>query len=571
MAQKKNGLIHALAQYYVVVCLSVGLAYFLPFSTELNLFGEIKSHLSSLQAMFERMNLIYKIDYQNQKMELISSSILGKNSRETLFDSSKLRMSRVGQRLATIEKRCITSLFKKREILGKTGHRYLYNFLVRSRDGSDSFLRNLYQDGIFQYLSSTSVLKNSGLNEISRKNKKDQKPAVGVNSGNNELLTLERMHFYRIEYNAINGLRVGSRDIIRDYDSFLEDRIVFFRYIGYAPLFFHIFIITTAPTASVFCIYFIMKNDKDILGFFGLLERHEIEGILEDIEEYSSNHLNYFREATEGLDDGASLDNNLGQFSEKVEEFESEDNNIAMSKSAQDPPKQASFLKYSSILESLKSEKLEEGAAQRVVSKKKNTILKRKPYSGMKKKRAQDQPNSLTNIKEEENRERSYLEDDSKLALNIRGRNLSPGARMIKKIKDANTFSRMCMSQIDESRSQLEDDQRVADRVQLLKSKARSVDTTLIKLVILPLTVVIVAFIATGIFIKTMWANEIFFLDKNIIKLGRFGNNLNLVYNLMYRGLSNSEYPKMEVNGKILDHPCLYHQIWIEFICTRVR
>ena len=80
--------------------------------------------------------------------------------------------------------------------------------------------------------------------------------------------------------------------------------------------------------------------------------------------------------------------------------------------------------------------------------------------------------------------------------------------------------------------------EQVSEKVYTMRSNGRKISKKLVFLIVLPITLVTVSLIGFGIYVKQDWVAKFSFVDKNINKLARISNNLNLVFNMMYQSLS---------------------------------
>ena len=283
MLEKKTGSIFKLGYFFFWVCVMVALDKLPTYVFEVSMLSEIDTHFHSLKFMFLRGRAISTARFFNQKLELLSSSWIVHNRSEN-FQLTAEQLQNTSLLLSFYEDQSMTALTYKRKIQKETLRRYVYPFYYKLRDGGHTFIHSLYQDGVYQFMGSLSVLENAKIGDICRKNE-----SRGIQGGFG--LTEERMHFYRAEYNSQNSLRTGNADIIEDYNLFVGKRIKLLFLVIFVHILLDVGIATMVNLVSWVCIPHILDNHLDVIGFFALLSGKEIGVIIREARLYKREEL----------------------------------------------------------------------------------------------------------------------------------------------------------------------------------------------------------------------------------------------------------------------------------------
>ena len=233
---QKNKIISYTVNLALVVGTTLGAAYFIGHRGEQHYLQELPLHLESIQCIFRREDLVLSIKHFSRRMDFIANNKL-LDPNYALFNQTKIDLKENSLRLSTIEKSYIEIKRRKKNAVNgrKSVLEATYPFLVVLRDGSCSMIQSDYQDGVYQYLSSTSKIMNSGVKDLRRTEaESDSLQEIcrlnsdfeSENSGKvkNKIMTAERMHFHRLDYNSIHSLRTGNDDIIDRYESLIKER-----------------------------------------------------------------------------------------------------------------------------------------------------------------------------------------------------------------------------------------------------------------------------------------------------------------------------------------------------------
>ena len=281
---KKSGLVFSLTNFVAFISFTIIGSYIAGYYFETAYFKEFESHFTSKISMFRRGLAISDIRFYNRKLELLSSGWLTVD-KQSEHDKAAEAISKLSDLLVKYEDDSMDALNDMRRIRGKILKRYVYDFNYKLSDGRNSFIKSQYQDGIFQYLSSASIIKNSKLGELDRR---------GEAHGKGARLSKERMHFYRINYNSIKPLRKGNKEIMADYSRFIDERILDFRIYTFSPVILHFILSLIGSPIAVFCAMRILNNDGDVLRIFSLISYQEIEMLVEEIDTFREEYLRDF-------------------------------------------------------------------------------------------------------------------------------------------------------------------------------------------------------------------------------------------------------------------------------------
>ena len=284
--QKKKGLIKGLTNFYLatvycwIVCPLIG--YYL----DIKSVDKIERLFTYRQSMYRRILTIFDISYQNRKLEMISSGwISSKRPPEELHELSISRLASDSDKLTHFEKQSMTGFLLMNSSEPFSSRSYKYPFYYKLKSGQVSYIESSYHDGVFQYLASASVIKNAEVGELAR-NLDERLP-----------LTAERIQFDRISYNSMNSLRTGSEEIIRDFNFFSQRAVYEHTIHTYYTLVAGIIIFAVSFVGGNLFLVKILDNEGDVLHVFALIERHELEDLVFDLEEFMDLYLRDFLSA----------------------------------------------------------------------------------------------------------------------------------------------------------------------------------------------------------------------------------------------------------------------------------
>ena len=281
ISEKKKGLITALNNFlFLLMFLIVG-GYFYGYITERDSLTVIQSLFIYKLTMYKRALSILDARYYNRKLELISSGWI-KNNRTELFKYSLDRLTNVSDKLIKYEDTSIKAFSYLRMNQRDSSRTYQYPFYYKLKSGLNSFLESSYQNGVYQYLSSVSVIKNAKINELDRKLDEDLP------------LTAERIQFHRINYNSLHSLRVGSEEIIESFNNLSIKAVEYRGIYTFIPLAFHLALWVLSSFVSSICMWRILDNDGEVLHMFALIEEEEMEDLVIDLEDFKDYHLREF-------------------------------------------------------------------------------------------------------------------------------------------------------------------------------------------------------------------------------------------------------------------------------------
>ena len=288
LADKKNGLIYILAYYIYLICVTVGIAYAISYYYERLYIPELGNHFSSLQAMVNRGISVSKTRFLNRKMELVSSQWIPEASTNRLgfYKNTSSRLKQEYLELKKSERRSMAGLNRMRALWKSLNNSFVYPFSYTMKDGAESYLKGTYQSGVYQYMSSLSVIIHAEIDSIKRSS-----GAKGESTQKNPFLTKERLHFSRANHNSINSLRTGNYEMINSFSAFMDRRIFNLRWLSLLCIIFHLCWWTVALHSVYPIMYSILDNNGDILSLFGLIEPDEIEDLIDQIKTYKSAFL----------------------------------------------------------------------------------------------------------------------------------------------------------------------------------------------------------------------------------------------------------------------------------------
>ena len=309
IADKKSGLIISMTNFVLFLLITVSVAYSVGYYFESEFYKELEIHFNSKISMFRRGLAITDIRFYNRKLELLSSDWISTN-RQAEHQKAAEKISNISNKLVKYEDESMDALNDMRRIRGSKGRRYLYDFYYKLSDNRTNYIQSLYQDGIYQYLSSASIIKNSKLGEMDRR----------YQISNGGKMSKERMHFYRINYNSIKPLRQGNKEILEDFTRFVKGRIFQFRVFAMSPAIVHLLVAILGTPIAVFCTARILNNDGDVLKVFSVITYEEIEQLVDEIDSFREEYLREFLVA-EDLnfeEDGGYEDDDQSSRSESV-------------------------------------------------------------------------------------------------------------------------------------------------------------------------------------------------------------------------------------------------------------
>ena len=148
------------------------------------------------------------------------------------------------------------------------------------KDRSVSMIRDSYKEGAYQLLSSLSIISNAEREQLSREFDKE-----------GEMLTQERTHYYRVDYNSWHSLRQGAYDSLEDFDNFIKQRNHFLFYLLLIPVLLHNVIGLAASTTNIYMIPRVLDNDSDILFLFSQVSRKEAVELYDKVLRFKINFL----------------------------------------------------------------------------------------------------------------------------------------------------------------------------------------------------------------------------------------------------------------------------------------
>ena len=310
LAEKKTSLIYCLGYYIYILCVILCTSYLISYYFENLYFKEIKGHFSSLQAMINRGILISETRLLNRKIELVSSEWIpgeGKGSRETALRVIRDELKTEYFELERCEQNATIGfnamILASPSLVGD----FIFPFWYMMNDLTRKELKTSYQSGMHQYLSSLSIVMNAQRDSLTRYYKKPEEGSPNPEGQKNQpkaIISNERMHFYRADYNSIHSLRIGNYKMIDSFDKFMDKRTLNLRWLSMICLIVHYSVWWTA-LFSIFPIMFkIVNNNSDVLSLFGLIELGEVEALTEQIETFKTIYLKLPHDRGEEIEEG---------------------------------------------------------------------------------------------------------------------------------------------------------------------------------------------------------------------------------------------------------------------------
>ena len=277
--EKRTGLITFLAHFCFNICTSIA-AFKLPAHYyEYNLMNEMEDNLSSLVSIIHIGSHVSRARFQSQKAELFASSWIN----ETQFSSFRQTLSEISmisKQISIDEDKSLKALNLRKRIQGRSFVVRNYPFSYLMKDRSVSMIKDSYKEGIYQLLSSLSVISNAKKMQLSREFDKE-----------GSILTQERTHFYRVDYNSWNSLRKGAYDSLEDFDNFIKQRNHLLFYILLIPIGMHMILGMLGSSVNIFLIPGVLDNDSDILSFFSMVKRGEAIQLYHKVLDFKMNFL----------------------------------------------------------------------------------------------------------------------------------------------------------------------------------------------------------------------------------------------------------------------------------------
>ena len=151
--------------------------------------------------------------------------------------------------------------------------------LTRLRPDKNIWVETAYQDAIYQYISSATVLINSKVEELNR----STETSTTINPA--------RSMFHRINDNSFDSMLKGGEEMVSDIKDLIKKKIsikIIYLVIIKAVI---IFISLIAFCLLIRYVFLIMKSNKDIMGLFGMIKKEDITRLSVKCAEFMNVYL----------------------------------------------------------------------------------------------------------------------------------------------------------------------------------------------------------------------------------------------------------------------------------------
>ena len=553
------------------------MSYILSYYYENVYFKEIKGHFSSLQAMINRGILISETRLLNRKIELVSSEWIpgeGKGSRETALTKIKQDLKSGYLELQKCEQNSTPGFNALTSASPNLLETFIFPFRYRMKDSTEKDLKTSYRAGVYQYLSSLSIVMNAEIDSLTRYDKKSR--LINFNNNSNSTLTNERMHFHRADYNSIHSLRTGNYRMIDIFNRFMGRRILNLRWLSMVGIIVHfswwwIAIFTLFPL-----MFKIVNNNSDILSLFGLIELGEVEALTEQIETFKTIYLNNYlmieakRSRRERKKKADSLDQILGRIEEEEGQrtiksdrsyrrsggnnLEKKGSKVGEGSDVEDFSENKNEAKIKHSNEDSNELELEAENYKNFAEKTKfNQKLNFEDFDKKKKNKGlfRDQRAKTGKEKRLIQRKLAGYTNQEKMKKNLLRRQKS-------NLKDNKDYQRVSQEQnnyqkltsLTSRRQKLQGgDESIMMRVNKLIKKAHGRGRYIIYLIMVPIFGSAFCIGVTLGLIKNNYATSLLKIKRNKLKIGEISLNINTAFNLIYQGLAQAPEP-LNPNGK---------------------
>ena len=591
---KTPGVIITLANFITGLCAAIIVVHMFSYYYENKFFNEIQDTFKYSQAIYRRGIAITDARYYNRHLELISSGLI-KGNKTQLYNTTANKLRELSIELEKLEVRCLAAISYMEFVLGVRTS-FEYPMYYKLADGGEKEITTPFQDAIYQYISSLSIVVNAEANQMNRDLEK---------SG--EQLTTARAHFHRINFNSLNSLRIGNIEVLANFRSFMKTRIDYFSVFIFVPLSVVAIIVTFGSVSTIYCMVRIFEKNKEVLNLFGMINEDQIEELVDEIEFFVVDYLSDFLIA-EDLDksyynrhlshltshfQNDDLDEEEDDYEEEKEEEDEdyEEEKVEAADGVSDllseaiPRKRRGLINSDYDNLSIKDESGHNHTKRNRLNVANNIKPKTifsinapqdpqqeplKPPSAASRKISSRIKAEEPNLSRVSNRtfrmdsklkRTTLLEGNFKVGRNKRGtsgnilRKVGRKNKTLKSLKSDKDGSRSRSGRLgDEENKKLGDgddeyDELISARIQKMKEQAGTNDRGLIRYFMIPVTISAFALTFSKIFIKYQWAETARFVHENIYMLGITPNNIKLAYNLMYESLAELQYP-YEYNGK---------------------
>jgi len=499
-----------------------------------------------LEALYMRNIMVTDIRFYSRKLELIASNILT-DEGGAIWDSTRIRISELTSDLEVNQLTCSDAKNFYEDSTGNTKS-FVYPMFFRLKQNKNLTVDTVYQDAIYQYISSATVLVNSPAEELNRENE-------DISSNEDSNLNGARSQFHRINDNAFDSLLSGGEDIVQTIQSFIVDRVN--KYQIYSLILRAAFLLI-----SVFCllwmmryVFLVMNTSKGVMALFAVIKKSQIQQLTDQCNNYINTYLSDYIAAANIEEPASEESENLEKHSQdskrKQDYFEDSASEEVGLSSRQDDnldlpledPRRVINTEYDNM--SLGAEGAKLNTIRQVGKGKNSANSARNPVK-------QEPPEAKTNIHPKQTTESKIAESNvlavkNDTQINSTNAKKKANKKAESKVKEKgrgvdkkkNLLNGSKTVEKDEKVQQQaeEEEEQINNRIQKMKYSKDSNKKLVVVCFGISLAVIIFITLFTG-FLHYYYLSS----SKTIVSLlgviGSAGKDVKLVYNIMYESLS---------------------------------